>query len=67
MLNKAANFTFSKEELKYIYYTFVRCMLEHSAVVWHDGHTKKNIKDLERVQKAAVRVIMGKSYKNYED
>ena len=29
------------------------------------GLSSKNKKDIERVQKAAVRVIMGKSFKNY--
>ena len=38
-----------------------------SVVVWHSSLNKRNRKDLERVQKAAVRVIMGKDYTNYEN
>ena len=66
LLNKAANFTSAKNDLKSIYLTFIRSVLEQSAVVWHSSLTKKNRRDLERVQRAAVRVIMGKSFENYK-
>ena len=42
-------------------------LIEQSAVVWHSKLTKKNTNDLERVQKVAVRIILGKNYKNYND
>ena len=42
-------------------------MLEQSAVVWHSGLTKKNRKDLERVQKSAVRVILKGKYTTYKE
>ena len=42
-------------------------MLEQSSVVWHSSLTKENCEDLERVQKAAVRIILGKNSENYED
>ena len=38
-----------------------------SAVVWHSSLTKKNIRALERVQKAAVRVMLGTRYTNYQE
>ena len=41
--------------------------MEQSAVVWHSGLTQKNILALERVQKSAVRLIMGAKYKDYND
>ena len=50
-----------------IYKTFIRSILDHSAVVWHSGLTEKNRQALERVQKAAVKVIMGGQYINYKD
>ena len=34
-------------------------------MVWNGSLTLKNISDLERVQKAAVRIICGKNYENY--
>ena len=45
--------------------SFIRSILEQSAAVWHSSLTKKNRRDLERVQKSAVRVIMGDKYKDY--
>ena len=43
----------------------MRCKLEQSAAVWSSSLTQKNINDLERVQKAAVRIIFGKPYDSY--
>ena len=67
LLNAASGFTKSKQELKSIYLTFIRSVLEQSAVVWHSSLKKKNRNDLERVQKAATRVIMGKHFTNYKN
>ena len=67
LLNAAASYTSAKNDLKDIYLTFIRSVLEQSAVVWHSSLTKKNRQDLERVQKAAIRVIMGKSYSRYKN
>ena len=67
LLNAAASYTSAKNDLKDIYLTFIRSVLEQSAVVWHSSLTKKNRHDLERVQKAAIRVIMGKSYSTYKN
>ena len=41
--------------------------MEQSAVVWHSSLVKRNINDLERIQKAALRVIMGKQFINYKN
>ena len=67
LLRKVAEFTTSKEDKKIIYIQYIRSILEQSCVVWHSSLSKENSQDLERVQKAAVRIIMGKDYKNYED
>ena len=50
-----------------IYLTYIRSVLEQSAVVWHSGLTVKNRRDLERVQKTAVRVILKTKYTNYKE
>ena len=42
--------------------TYVRSILEQSAVVWHSSLTVKNRRELDRVQKAAVRVILKGRY-----
>ena len=66
ILRKAASFGASREDLKLIYKLYVRSHLEHSAPVWHSGLTLENAKDLERVQKSAVRIIMGGQYESYK-
>ena len=67
LLYRAASFTSDKKDLRKIYLTFIRSILEQSAVVWHSSLTAKNRLALERVQKAAVRVILGNHYINYKD
>ena len=65
LLNSAEAFTSNRAELKDIYLTYIRSIAEQSAVVWHSSFLGKNRQDLERIQKVAVRVIMGKNDKNY--
>ena len=66
LLHNAAKFTRKKSDLRSIYQTFIRPVLEQSAPVWHSSITEENSADLERVQKAAVRVIMGFQHVDYE-
>ena len=65
MLRAASKFTSDKFILKQIYYSRIRCKLEQSAAVWSSSLTQRNISDLERVQKSAVRIIYGKPYESY--
>ena len=67
LLNRAAGFTSNIHNLKRIYLTYILSLLDQSAVVWHSSLSKKNIRDLERIQKVAVKVILGKSYLDYND
>ena len=53
-------------DLKNIYFTFIRSILEKSAVVWQSSLTKKIKETLERVQKAAVKIILKNKYTNYK-
>ena len=55
------------KDLKKIYLTFIRIILDQPAVVWHSSLTAKYRRDLERVQKSTIRVILGKNYSNYKD
>ena len=66
MLHIAAKFTKNREHLKHIYKTFVRSNLEFSSTVWHSSLTQTDRQDLERIQKAAVKVILRSDYTNYE-
>ena len=66
LLRRVASFGTSVEDLKNIYFLFVRSQLEQSAVVWHSSLTEDNKHDLERVQKSAVKIILGEKYKSYQ-
>ena len=47
--------------------SFIRSKLETSAVVWHSSLSCKNRRDLERVQKSAMKVILKNQYSTYEE
>ena len=64
-LHKASKFTNNVKGLKQIYISQIRSKLEQSAVVWHSSLTKRNKSDLERIQKAALRVILKDRYQSY--
>ena len=67
LLRKVSSFCTDYEELKNIYILYVRSILEQSATVWHSSLTEENKNDLERVQKTALKVILGDSYMSYEN
>ena len=66
LLRKVASFGANYEDLKLIYILFVRSLLEQSATVWHSSLTEENKQDLERVQKTALKIILGDKFQNYE-
>ena len=65
LLHRAAQFTKTKNDLRSIYLTYIRPVLEQSATGWHSSITEENAADLCRVQKAALRIIMGSDYISY--
>ena len=67
ILHKATKFTNNTRDLKQIYMLQIRSKLDQSAVVWHSSLSQKNRNDLERVQKSAMRCILGDSYRGYKD
>ena len=66
LLRKVSSFGASIEDLKNIYFLYVRSQLEQSAVVWHSSLTEENVEELERVQKTAVKIILKNKYKGYK-
>ena len=44
----------------------IRSLLELAVPVWHSGLTAKQVRDIERVQKTALYIILGDDYTNYE-
>lgn len=67
LLVKAASFNPPINDLKTIYISFVRSLLEQCCIVWNSSLTEENIKDLERVQKSAMKVIFNTNYKGYRN
>ena len=67
LLRRSINFNASTEDLKTIYTTFVRSILENSCTVWHSCLTKENREDIERVQKTACKLILKNEFKDYEN
>ena len=66
-LHKSPKFTNNVKDLKQIYISQVRTKLEQSALVWHNGLTKRNENDIERIQKSALRVILKHNYTGYQN
>ena len=64
-LHRLSKFTNNKQDLKKIYILQIRSKLEQSSVVWHSSITKKCESNLERVQKSALKIILGEKYVNY--
>ena len=66
LLRKATEYTNSIDDLKSIYLSYVRILLEQSCVLWSNTLTEENQNNLERVQKNAFRIILGNKYIDYE-
>ena len=56
LLQKMKNFTKPTRDKIQIYKTYIRSVLEQSCVVWNYNITKKSERELEWVQKVAVRL-----------
>ena len=65
ILYKIAQFSAPITDLVTIYISYVRSILEQSCTIWHSGLTKDDSSNLERVQKCAVKIILGNSYSTY--
>ena len=65
MLHKLYSFNLSDEDMVTIYTLYIRSILEQSCQVWHYSITNEENGDLERVQKAACKVILGERYSDY--
>ena len=65
LLRKLSEFGAPTNDLRTIYITYIRSVLEQSAVVWHTSLTQQNIQDLERVQKTACKIILRNKCQDY--
>ena len=57
----------SQDTLIDIYKLFCRSVLEFGAPVWSGGLSKGNTEDIERVQRSALKIILGSTFTDYEE
>ena len=57
----------SETDLLDVYEKQIRCVVEFAVAAWNSSLTKYEIKQLERVQKAALAIILGDKYVNYDN
>jgi len=67
LLRRLKHFNISKEDLVTVYTSYIRPVTEYSAPVWHPGLTTQLSNKIERIQRRAVRIIMGRDYTSYRD
>ena len=67
IIKKLVQFAVPLEELVEIYTLYIRSVAEQSAVVWHSSITKGEQRDIERIQKVALRVMLGERYSSYTE
>ena len=67
ILRNLATFYVPVLEMVNIYCLYIRSVAEQSSVVWSSSLTVGEQNDLERVQKVALRIILGQNYLNYEN
>ena len=53
--------------MKQVYISFIRSLLEQSCNVWSSSLTVECQKDIERVQKIALKIMLKDQYKSYEN
>ena len=56
-----------RSDLITVYYGYIRPTLEYATPCWNAGLTKRQSDGIERIQKRACRIIMGRQYLSYSD
>ena len=67
MLSKLKAFKVSRQDLVKIWTTFIRPCTEYAAPLWHSSLSADEKIKIERLQKRALRIIMGGTYPGYEN
>ena len=65
MLHKLYDFNVPVHEMLDIYVSYIRSIVENSAVVWHSSLTVAEEVEIERIQKVAFRIILQDNYEHY--
>ena len=67
MLKLLKHFNLPRDDLITIFSGFVRPLVEYAAPVWHPGLKYDDCVTLERIQRRACKIIMGKQYTTYDE
>ena len=67
MLRHLKQFLFNQNDLIEIYTIFIRSRTEYCVPAWNASLTVENKEDIERIQKTALRIILGETYENYDN
>ena len=67
MLRRLKALGATEKELVDVYEKQVRSLLELAVPVWHPALTQQESGQIERVQKSAFHIILGKEYESYEN
>ena len=67
LLRRLKNSAIPPDDLTSIFTIYIRPTLEYAAPVWHSGLTGVQSKAIERVQRRAVRIILGRDFTTYRD
>ena len=65
-LSRMRNLNLDEDIILDVYIKEIRSILELAVPVWHGGLTVKQTRDIERVQKTALLIILGENFTNYD-
>ena len=65
ILRRLKNLGANRDDLKDIYFKQIRSILEFAVPVWHSSLTDIDRLRIERIQKSALRIILGERYQSY--
>ena len=60
-------FSILVQNLKIIYCSYIRPCLEYALPVWYPGLTNVQCSKIERIQKRAIKIVLGISYTSYNE
>ena len=67
ILRRISSFGASWSDLKMIYISYIRSILEQNCTVWNSSLSVENSENIERVQKTSLKIILKYEYKSYEN
>ena len=67
MFAKLKSFHGSREDLLRVWVSYLRPICEYAAPLWHSSISVAEASKIERIQKRALRIILGGDYTSYSD